>query len=60
MEIRRARDRAALANRPWQNLASEKFNVETDARCLQYRATFVSRNGYAFPVLHRVEIEVLN
>ena len=60
MEIRQARDRAALAESPWQPLAGEKFDVETDAHCLQYRATFVSRNGDAFPVLHRVDIEVLN
>jgi hypothetical protein len=55
-EVRSAPDEAGLAGAAWAPVAGGKFQLPTESRWLQYRATFVSRGGDGFPVLERVEI----
>jgi hypothetical protein len=60
--VRSAGSKAELEQQPWRELGSQlapKFELPAAARCLQYRAVFVSDNGDRYPVLHRVEVKFL-
>jgi hypothetical protein len=61
--VRTAGSKAELERQPWRELGAEqshKFELPAAARCLQYRAVFVSDNGDRYPVLQRVEVTFLN
>jgi hypothetical protein len=61
--VRSADSKLELERQPWKNLDAKqmlKFALPGTARCMQYRAIFVSDNGDRYPVLRRVKITVSN
>ena len=57
--VRSAGAGEALDRQPWVPVRPDGFRLNTGARQVQYRATFVSDNGDRYPVLHRVHIKLL-
>jgi hypothetical protein len=58
--VRMSGSRDQLTQAPWNELGASRkvtFSIPPTARCLQYRATFVSDNGDRYPVLDRVQID---
>jgi hypothetical protein len=61
--MRSAGSKVELETVPWQDLGSQSefvFQLPATARCLQYRAVFVSDNGDRYPVLDRFELALTN
>ena len=61
--VRSARSKLEIDREPWKNLGTQlhhSFPLLSTARCLQYRATFVSDNGDRYPILDRVELVLSN
>ncbi len=57
--VRSAGAGEALERQPWVPVRPDGFRLNTGARQVQYRATFVSDNGDRYPVLHQVHIKLL-
>jgi len=61
--VRSASSKMELERQPWNDLGSQSehtFQLSNTARCLQYRAVFVSDNGDRYPILDRVELALTN
>ena len=56
MEVRSAASKQELPQAKWQAVSSVSFSMDAAARCLQYRAIFLSDNGDRYPVLDRVQV----
>lgn len=57
--VRFAKSKAEMDARPWIKLGATSksgFDLDADARCLQYRAVLISDNGDRYPALDRVEV----
>lgn len=54
--VRMAASPKSLVDRPWSDLKEGGFSLMSDARCMQYRTTFLSDNGDRYPVLDRVAV----
>jgi hypothetical protein len=57
--VRSAGSKTELARQPWKDLGLQSehtFQLSAAARCLQYRAAFVSQDGDHYPILDRVEL----
>jgi len=61
--VRAAGTESELERETWKELGTQPistFELPAGARCLQYRAIFVSDNGDRYPILRRVEVSLSN
>ncbi len=56
--VRSADKQSRLSDKPWQPVPSDRFELHSQDRFLQYSATFQSDNGDRYPVLDRVQIDL--